>query len=159
MTPPLLRPFRKMPVHLTWFLAACTVFSGPGNKDDIRSELATARARWNSSGVASYEYVLQQKCFCVLGGQKVRVTVLQGVVTAAVHETSGQPVSPQFMPAFVTVERLFELIEDGFRRKAHRIEATYDAQHGFPADFFIDYNQNIADEELGYSATQFRPFR
>jgi hypothetical protein len=144
---------------LLFAMTACVLFVGPGDRDDKLRELVSARARWNANGMRDYEYVLQQKCFCVLGGVAVRVMVRGGSVVAAVQESTGEPVPANLASGYVAVEKLFDLLVDAIDRDAYRIHATYDPQFGFPSDFFIDFNQNVADEEMGYTATGFRPLR
>ncbi|MDZ7778429.1 MAG: DUF6174 domain-containing protein [Gemmatimonadota bacterium] len=39
-------------------------------------------------------------------------------------------------------------------RDAHSISATYDPETGVPIDFFIDYEENVDDEELGMRVTE-----
>jgi hypothetical protein len=148
---------RAAPLLLALFASACMVFVGPGERDDHLRELISARARWNARGTTDYSYVLRQNCYCVLGGQPVRVTVQAGVVVSAIRIGDGLHVPAEYLGAFVPVERLFDIIEDGIQQRAHRIQATYDEDYGFPDDFFIDFSQQVADEERGYTATEFTP--
>jgi hypothetical protein len=140
-------------------LGACIVFVGPGERNDDLAALVSARARWNALGTSDYEYVLQQKCFCVLGGVPVRVLVRAGAVVSAVRETDGQAIPPELRGGFVPVERLFDVIVDAMDRGAHRIEASYHPQFGYPTDFFIDFSPDVADEEMGYTASALRPLQ
>ena len=48
---------------------------------------------------------------------------------------------------------LDEAIENG----AYRIDANFDDYYGYPSDFFIDYERNVADEERGFWIDDFIP--
>lgn len=39
-------------------------------------------------------------------------------------------------------------------RDAFRIEVTYDPDTGMPLDFFIDCEENVAEEELGFRVNE-----
>ncbi|MGQ0645925.1 MAG: DUF6174 domain-containing protein [Gemmatimonadaceae bacterium] len=136
---------------------ACMVFVGPADRDDDFRELVAARARWNTNGVTDYEVSARALCFCALGGQTVRVTVRGGRVTSAIVVNTGEPVSANLVSVYRSVEQLFDVIEDAVRNRAHRIDATYDAQYGFPTHFVIDYVENAVDEEFGYEIVVFNP--
>ena len=43
-------------------------------------ELARAKTIWNTSSVASYEYVVANSCFCGMGGVPVRIVVQNSVI-------------------------------------------------------------------------------
>ncbi len=49
---------------------------------------------------------------------------------------------------------MFDVLEDAIARDAHSISATYDPDTGVPVEFFIDYQENVADEELGMRVTE-----
>ena len=48
---------------------------------------------------------------------------------------------------------LFDVLMDAFDRDAHEVRVTYDEATGIPADIWIDYEENTADEELGFAVT------
>ena len=54
---------------------------------------------------------------------------------------------------YVTVEALFDLLEDAESEEAYSVDVEYDPLLGYPTDLFIDYSENTADEELGYRAS------
>jgi hypothetical protein len=147
---------RLAPALLTTLaLSACIIFVGPSDRDDEVRSLVAARARWNTNGVADYDLTARALCFCFLGGQSVRVSVRGGRVVEALVVSTGEPVPSHSASTYGTVEHLFDVIEDAVQRKAHSIDATYDAQYGYPKRFVIDYVENAADEEFGYEIDSF----
>ena len=138
-------------------LQACIIFVGPSDHDDELRDLARARARWNVNGVTDYDVIARAHCFCAFGGTDVRVIVRDGGVVSATILATGRMLGGTEAVQYRSVEDLFEVIEDAARRDADRIDVTYDAQYGYPANFFIDYSRNAADEEFGYEIVQFTP--
>lgn len=123
--------------------------TGPGG--DLRSQIEANRALWQQLGPASYEYGVQRLCFCgpdAIG--PVRVTVEDGTVVARVYTESSDPVPDDFEPLFPDVEGLYDVLLDALDRDAADINVTWDSVTGLPTEFFIDYNVQIADEELGF---------
>lgn len=132
----------------------CIVFVGPRDADGELRDLVAAKARWNTSGVSDYDMVVRALCFCVYGGQEVRVTVRAGRVTTATLVQGGQSLPTE---NYYSVEGLFDLIENAVERNAKEIDATYDSARGYPRLFQIDYSEMIADEEYGHEIVSFQP--
>jgi hypothetical protein len=141
-----------------FLFGACIVFVGPLDRDDgdLR-DLVAARARWNANGVTSYVVEARALCFCIQGGERIAVTVKNGVVTSATVIRTGQPVAPNLMSHYRTIEQLFDTIENAIQGDAYRIDATYHPHYGYPSHFFIDYDDATADEEFGYELASFNP--
>lgn len=126
---------------------ACDLFGLDAGGDD---ELERNRARWASLALTSYEYVVSRSCFCApssLGPVLVRVE--DGVVTERSFVDVIDPDPGEPGEWFPSVTGLFDIIADAYERDAHDVEVTYDPETGVPLDVYIDYEENIADEELG----------
>lgn len=122
-----------------------------GPHGDLASEIEANREIWRQLGPASYQYGIQRICFCgpdAIG--PVRVTVQDGTVVSRVYTDSGTPVPDDFEPLFPDVEGLYEVLLDALERDAAQIDVTWDSVTGLPSEFFIDYNEQIADEEVGF---------
>lgn len=108
--------------------------------------LAEARQRWAEAGVARYRFEYARACECLPGASGPFVATVRGERVEDVESLAGEPL-PDGYAAF-TVERLFEAIEDAFEAGAASMGVTYDAALGFPVDVAIDYDEEVADEEL-----------
>lgn len=118
-----------------------------------RGELDRARARWAEAEPEHYVYALERICFCPPFGP-ARVTVAAGQVVSVEWLT---PPSEGFQPEaewYPGVDGLFELIEDALERRAHSVQVTYDPDNGVPMELYIDYSEQMADEELGMRVTE-----
>lgn len=147
-----------MKIHLKRLALVLLVGVGPSACDSLgltggpESELEENRARWASLSLTSYEYVLRRGCFCTpafIG--PVRVRVDGGAVTQRTYVDVTEPVPTKPWELFPSVDGLFDILADAYERDAHRVVVTYDPESGVPLDVFIDYEENIADEELGFT--------
>jgi uncharacterized protein DUF6174 len=131
---------------------ACNLVTSPNE------HLSAARRRWAQGGPASYSVTLFRSCECTpeMSGPVV-VDVRNGVVQAR-HYPTGGVVPPAIAPSFPNVDGLFDLIESARRQKAHRLEARYDRELGYPVWLVIDYDARIADDEFTFSVMEFVRF-
>ena len=54
-----------------------------------------------------------------------------------------------------TISELIELITASEARKPYKKTLRFDPTYGYPVEVFFDFDQNIADEELGFVITSF----
>lgn len=130
-------------------IGGCSVFGSSSREQDALDE---ARARWDASGPSAYSMTYGRLCFCpteVTGPFAVRV-VGDRVVEVTLDGT------PVVYDRAMTVDALFERLASAYARDAHRVDVTYDSALGFPSSIFIDYDERIADEEMGYTVTDLR---
>jgi hypothetical protein len=118
-------------------------------------ELEARESLWDSVGPESYEYAVQRLCFCPIEHiGPVRVRVENGVVVGREYVEGGLAVPEGVAPGFPAVDGLFELLRSAYEEDAHEIRVTYDPALGVPVDFWIDYVEMVADEELGMRVTE-----
>lgn len=141
-----------------WALAAALVILPScgtiGPLDGPRDQLDQARALWDDFEPAQYSYSVRRLCFCApesIG--PVRVLVTDGVVVDARYVASNDTVPTSYQSLFPPVEGLFDILEDAYDNEASDVDVTYDVQTGVPTEFFIDFIENAADDELGYEVT------
>lgn len=124
----------------------------------LQEQLDEARAKWSATRFANsgnYIYRFNWQCFCIQDFvAEVIVHVEDWEVTRIIREEDGEPVDEQFEDDFVTVETLFDRLQDAIDENATSINATFDADTGLPTQVFIDYQAMIADEEMGWRASE-----
>lgn len=134
---------------LTALFAACAD-AGP-ELDARRREVATHRASWEAGRPAAYVYELERVCFC---GEEargpVRMLVNGSDVVSRTYVATGAAVPSAFAQLFPPVDGLFDILDDALDRGAATVQVTWDDASGLPLEAFIDYAENIADEELGF---------
>jgi hypothetical protein len=120
-------------------------------------QLRTNRRRWNQQNIGNYRYTLTNSCFCIPEARGPVVITVQNGITTSITTTTGEPVSnPEFFARFNTIPKLFNVIADAIARRADNIEVTYNSQFGYPTDIAIDYDFQIADEELFLTISDFQ---
>ena len=133
-------------------LAPASGCGSPDPVDGLRSELEANWARWVAERPTQYAYTVERLCFC---GPEARgpvvVSVEGATVTGRVYVSSSDPVPAALEGLYPSVDGLFEFVEDAMDRDAYRIEVTYDSSSGIPLDVWVDYQQNVADEEVGFA--------
>ena len=56
-----------------------------------------------------------------------------------------------------SINDLFKEIEKASNQNVAVLETTYDSFYGFPTTLYIDRDERIADEEMRYSISNFKP--
>ena len=116
--------------------------------------LDEARQRWAAAGLDAYEMTLRRSCFCPVPDYTgpFQVVVRDGAVESV--RLDGAEVDAE---RALTVDDLFALLDEAHRRGAVRVEAAFDAELGYPTSLYVDYDERIADEEVGYGVSALAP--
>ena len=120
-----LNRFRLAP--LVPLLAAACSSSGPTEPERA---LDIARQRWRDARLTSYSFKSSLSCYCpieYLGPHTV--TVRNGQVTAVVDRRTGAQRPTDYRQP---IDSIFAFIELQLRERPDLLEATYDAQYGYP---------------------------
>lgn len=121
------------------------------------SQLQVNRRLWRQQKISNYRYTLTRSCFCTAEARgPVVVEVRNGVTTAVTSVATGQPVDRELFKQYDTVTKLFNVIQDAINRKASSLTVQYDAKFGYPTQINVDYNSQIADEELYLTVENFQ---
>lgn len=140
------------------FVVGFALVAGCGTTDPGMSdfqELVRNRSRWEQTGPDTYRYAVRRDCFCGEAARgPVRVTVIGGSVPERVYVDSGEAVPAELTALFPTVDGLFDALVDAYERDAFRVDVEYDPGTGVPVSIFMDYQENVADEELGFAVTE-----
>ena len=146
---------RKILIPFLAVVAAGPVANcGVVDPDSRSEELESQRALWRSQGIQHYSMEFRASCFC--GAEFVDLVIVD-VVDDSIHSVlvkdTGLPV--QFMPpdAWLTVEELFDAIENALENDAHELEVTYDVELGYPDYIYIDRIEMAIDDDSERSAS------
>jgi len=134
------------------FLVHCTKKEDETPKDEV----AKAKALWESKKIDSYEMTFQVTCFCIVDLNRPAKVVVSNNKIVSVNET---PYNESFMlfGSYKTIDELFIHIEEMREQNPVIEEFTFDPTYGFPSTIYYDVSQMIADEEIGYSVSDFKP--
>jgi hypothetical protein len=146
------RSMKRVVVLLAWLGTGCSDLGV-----DIRplTELGRAEARWERFGPESYVYAVRRICYCLVEETgPVRIRVEDGVAVEWTYVDTGNPLPEAARPRFPRVDGLFDILREAYGEDAHDILVSYDPDLGYPTDFSIDYEEQVADEELGMRVTE-----
>ena len=116
----------------------------------LQADLLRHQGRWERRRVANYVYTGAWNCFCPIDYiADAEVTVRAGAVVSVASADPAVLNIPD-PERFVPVKALFILLQTAIDEGAARIDVTYNEEFGYPEQFFVDYHENMADEERGF---------
>lgn len=110
--------------------------------------------KWKNQKITDYEFTLRVNCFCTIEYVGPHNIVVKNNIIQSVNGVLYDPVKH---PSVKTIEQLFEIIAANLKRKPFSKTLEYDPKYYFPANIFFDISEMVADEEIGYTVTQFKP--
>ena len=126
----------------------------------VPQELTANEKLWTETGMQNYDFTLERQCFCPEDWRgPVNIQVRNGTAVSITYVSSGLVVTEGKFDNADTIDKLFTMLKNAytgkgdFEQKADTVNVTYDAQLGYPSDYYIDVSQTIADEEQGYTVT------
>lgn len=120
---------------------------------EVTTALANNKEKWALRNIKSYQYQYRESCFCLAEvTQNKQVTVANGVVTEAFFLQTSDYLTTEQLTRIKTVDGLFNAIENAVNAKAYRIDVSYNIVYGYPETISIDYNKDMADDEITYYA-------
>lgn len=138
-------------IALVFILAACSMGG---------SEFSQNQKKWNDANITHYRFELNIGCFCAFRDQMpLKVEVQKGEIVS-ITASDGSAIAktdPRYenFSQYATIDRLFSELKADLGGKADAVTVTYDATYGFPANIYIDFIKNAADDELSLSASAF----
>ncbi|CAM3830443.1 DUF6174 domain-containing protein [Nocardioides marinus] len=128
---------------------------GPSSEQDVEAQEPTSGPDVGF-GPADYAFTLQVSCFCPYAAVPVRVTVEGDRVVEAVFEKgggrggakAGDP-APEFFE--LTIDDIIAEAEAAEEAGAARVDVTWPEGGDYPTEVYIDRDERMADEEIGYT--------
>ena len=118
-------------------------------------ELSVEEQKWRDQNLESYEFTLQISCFCIVDyTQPKRIQVRDNKVISV----AGVPFEELNDSSFRTIDGFFLYIKEQRNLNPVVEEIQYDDEYGFPSYIYFDISERIADEEIGYTLTDFVPY-
>lgn len=156
-------PTQASPTPTTPADLATPVPDGPkdaeGDTDALKeaqAQLDKHRLLWTSNRVDAYSFVLAPVCFCpqhLL--DPVRIRVVNESVASVTYTESGKAPEHDGFGRYVTIDELFNTIQEAIDGNAFEITVIYDPEIGYPIEVSIDYDARMADEEYSFSASDY----
>jgi hypothetical protein len=143
-------------IHAFRVLCLCVLLAGclPTGPSDW-DELRRSQERWQARQPTTYAFVFQRSCGECLPEATVPllITVHERQIRSVVNQQTGEPVSAEvYQPK--RIEDLFAIVEAVLEQGAYRMSVSYDRNLGYPTSIFINYDRQMVDDEIGYSARE-----
>lgn len=115
---------------------------------------------WNQANISKYRITVSNSCFCLPDARgPVVIEVRNGQRTSIASVETGKPVNPEYFQKYNSIPKLFNVIQDAINQKASNLDVQYDAKLGYPTKINIDYNSQIADEEIFLTIENFQEIK
>ncbi len=143
---------------LTLLVAAgCSIFS-VDNRDHQLS-LDDSRSRWEASGITDYAMRFQRLTSCFICQPTdliaVRLTVRGDTIREVLDIAQNQPLTDFAPGVFLTVDELFDFIQEAIDLDAAEIDVSYDRILGYPIDITVDISRRFFDDETSFQVREF----
>jgi hypothetical protein len=136
---------------LIW-LTGC-VKSNPDLIQITKEDAASQLALWKKKGISNYEMTMKIACYCIQG----RVGPHQIVVeNDKIKTVNNLPYDSTKTGPILTINELFDFIISSLARNPYKHTLEFNATFHYPKNIYFDFNQQIADEEIGYEITYFK---
>ena len=141
---------------LAMLAASCSKEATMTTKELALHDLAQAKAKWIKADVKQYRMDQSVSCFCYFENPEAN--------TWSINETIGGEIlindepNIKSYPFAKTVNQLFGAIEEYINREPypHTLSIQYNPLIGFPESLYVDLEQMMADEEIGWEQKNFK---
>jgi hypothetical protein len=115
------------------------------------------RTRWEKAHIRDYRWSIYVGCFCDSGTATIKVA--NGKPVEARQEAGPFAIEKdeRFGLIPLTIEDLFDRLDDAYASGADVVDVTYDSAYGFPSELRVDPSRMTADDEMEYSVRSFEP--
>jgi len=146
---------RIKPLLVLPLLVGCVIFSSP--EEDIQGELDVNRALWDAAAIHDYSMSFQRLClFCSVEFLiPVRITVRGDTIHEVTDLDTGAPVVEPAEGAFLTIDGVFDVIQDAINQNAAEIDIRYNSMFGYPTDVNIDFSRSLFNDDTQFLIGEF----
>lgn len=126
--------------------------------NDIATEIQMNREKWQAHEISGYQIEMQKICYCVPEVVRMMVFEIKDDEVASVkYADTGDDVDPQHYGDFNTIEGMFAFVEKALEKDPADLSIAYDEKYGYIKELSVDFQENIADDEISIIASNMRP--
>jgi hypothetical protein len=111
------------------------------------------KEKWENTSILDYSFILTVSCYCTEEYIRPKTVLVRDGEIIKVNNIT---YSKEMHWGILSIDDLFNEIEKASNQNVALLETTYDSYYGFPTYIYIDRDERIADEEMGYSVTDFK---
>ena len=121
---------------------------------EIISSYEANKEKWENASILDYSFVFQVSCYCTEEYTSPKAVSVRDGNILTVNDLA---YSEEIHRGIFSINDLFKEIEKASNQNVAVLETTYDSFYGFPTTLYIDRDERIADEEMRYSISDFKP--
>lgn len=140
------------PIFLLFIILNCTKKTGVIPEDELN--LQEQEKKWKKQGITDYEFTSQISCFCQSDYTLPKAIVVKN---NEIQSINGVAYANLEYENHMTIDELFDYIEDRQNKNPVIENLEFDSVYGFPSYIYFDISEMIADDEIGYTITNFIP--
>lgn len=152
-----------LPILLLIITISCKDNNASQQEIDTLDE---AKEIWVKNKSSNYSFTYNQICFCEYRGE-LKITIVADTVYSAQYLETGKDVTviiedvevklvDAYPESLHTIDSLFDILINA-AQNAEEFEGTYDATIGYPKSVSIDYSFAMADDEITYVLSNYKP--
>lgn len=139
-----------------YIFAACGTESKKTNDNTSLSykKFTENKKRWTASQTKNYSFVVEKSSFSPYE-EKIQTTVENGTIIETKYIPSNLTINDSSKQK--KIDGYFDIIQEALDENGYQIIVQFDKTYGYPKDIYIDYDEQIVDEEVSYTLTHFAP--
>ena len=141
------------PIFL-FIILNCTKKTGVIPEDELN--LQEQEKKWKKQGITDYEFTSQISCFCQSDYTLPKAIVVKN---DEIQSINGVAYANLEYENHMTIDELFDYIEDRQNKNPVIENLEFDSVYGFPSYIYFDISEIIADDEIAYTVTNFIPIK
>ena len=140
------------PIFLLFIILNCTKNTGVIPEDELN--LQEQEKKWKKQGIIDYEFTSQISCFCQSDYTLPKAILVKN---DEIQSINGVAYANLEYENHMTIDELFDYIEDHQNKNPVIENLEFDSVYGFPSYIYFDISEVIADDEISYTITNFIP--
>ncbi len=132
-------------------LLSLTLLSCGKSRSPVNSTTSDHKALWASHATPAYVVEQARSCFCPGPHGFIRLTVVGNKIVKGVESESNYPLTIDELKRYKTIDELFEFIDEVEKYQPEIFQVKYDSIFGYPRSVYVDWNREVADEEIGFN--------
>ena len=139
------------------------IFSACGNTEsknshtnnNVYNTFIEHKKQWDNRQTQNYSFVVKKTCFCPYE-EKIQVTVENNLVIEAKYIPSNSVIDNGMKQK--NIDGYFDMIQEALDNNVYQLTVQYDETYGYPKEIYIDYDEQMVDEEVSYTLTDFNTY-
>lgn len=139
------------------FILMAVVLTACASVGAASSDFDISRDKWQDVGISHYRFNLNISCFCIFTQDMPLIVEVQDGEVVSMEYQSGNEIDPgnlELFERYATIDRIFSELEKAIV-EADSVTVEYDETFGFPTQVSIDFDQQMADEEIYLTISDF----